>query len=375
MTTRPFAVAWLPLLLLMLGCPAQERLLPLADDILHGPGSGKPGDDDDDDDTQGDSVTILRPEEGSLVANPVNFEFQVTGSVQTVEFFCDGHALQDEPIQVGPGLQVHTYEFSGINEERTVDLLGYNATGQEIVSDDVAFTPAEGLLPEPPGFNGYVARAINDWSTYPKNGTYPYCWSYYGDECGDMWGMIWGLWYVGEDIFPGGLDCFCSGHTLEVFFDAFERWQADNGEPITTPYGDLTVGSVDVGDFYQYWQGFGVATYASAADAFEDAGIGEHVYEEDWGDAQTGDFVNLSRDTGSGHSVIFVDWVWEGGNIAGLRYYGCNGSGDSNPDPDDPSNTSSNSGPSFVTEYFTGYGGSVLTNYLFIGHPYDPTDL
>ena len=380
------SLALLPLLLF--GCPPDppDDDGPLggqnADDDTAMPDDDMADDDTADDDTADDddaapaALTILYPEEADQAPDPVTFDFEVTDSrVRTVEFLVDDWPLQDAPIEVEPGIHSHTYDFYGVNYTRTVDLVGYDGTGAEVAWDQVSFVPADGMIPPQPGFNDYVAEAINDWSVYPKDGTYPYCWSYYGDECGDMWGQIWGVWYLGEHVFDGGLDCFCSGHTLEVFFDAYERWQADNGAPVSQAYGDLTVDDVDVGDFYQFWQGFGVTYEASAADAFESAGIGTNVYEEDWDDVITGDFVNLSRDTGTGHSVVFVEWVYDGMHRAGLRYYGCNGSGDSHPDPDDPHNDSGVSGPSFVTEYFTDFGGHVLTNYVFIGHPYDPGHL
>ena len=61
--------------------------------------------------------------------------------------------------------------------------------------------------------------------------------------------------------------------------------------------------------------------------------------------------------------------------MTGLRYYSCNGSGDSHPDPGDPENSSGNSGPSFITEMFSGHGGSVLPSYVFIGHTFDPAEI
>jgi hypothetical protein len=70
--------------------------------------------------------------------------------------------------------------------------------------------------------------------------------------------------------------------------------------------------------------------------------------------------------------VIFLAWIMDGTERVGLRYYGCNGSADACPDPDDPLNSPDNSGPSFQTEYFDGHGGTVLPSYLFIGRPTMP---
>jgi hypothetical protein len=371
--TRPANVL---LLALLAGCsPADPRL---ARHVPEGPPDSPPPDPDtgepDPDDPQ---VALLAPTAGEVVENPVTFRFETTGTgeIQTVVFTCEGYRLHEDPIPVTPGIATFTHDFTGVNYERRVELTGHDADGVAVSQAHVAFIPDEGWLPPEAGFNGYVVLAINDTALYPKDGTYPYCWSYYGDDCGDMWGQIWGGWYLGEHLFDGGEDCFCSGHTIEMFLDAYQRYQELNDLEIWEGYGALTLDDVDLGAFYQHWQGYGVASTASAANAFESAGIGEELPESRWDEATTGDFVNLSRSTGTGHSVIFVDWVWDGGERVGLRYYGCNGGGDSHPDPEDPDNVGDVSGPSFVTEYFYGHGGSVLTNYLFIGHPWDPATL
>jgi hypothetical protein len=237
-------------------------------------------------------------------------------------------------------------------------------------------------IPDQPGFNHYTIAAINDASRYPKDGTYPYCWESTGDTCGGHWGMVHDGAYGGDVLFDGGGDCFCSGHTLEIFLRAYQLWLEDNGVAEGTPFtcGSHTLGEGAIdpygdedGVFYQYWQGYGVTSEASSADAFEWAGIGENLYEADWDDVLPGDYVNLSRSTGSGHAVIFVDWIEEGGAKVGLRYYGCNGSGESCPDPDDPLNSEGNSGPSYNTELFEGSGGTVLPEALFVGRAFLPT--
>jgi len=321
-------------------------------------------------------VQILFPEEGDEVDNPVTFELDAGGGVVSLELYCDDWPLQDEPFSAQQ--EIHSYEFSGVNYERTAVLVGLDADNAEVAEDQVTFTPVEEscVLPDQPGFNHYTIQAINDWSLYPKDGTYPYCWAYFGDSCGADWGQIHDGRYGDEMLFPGGGDCFCSGHTLEIFLMAYRLWLLDHdlSESVLFEHSGntLSIDSVDLGDFYQHWQGFGVASYASAANAFETAGIGENVYQDYWDEVLPGDFVNLSRSNSTGHAVIFAGWIVESGEKVGLRYYGCNGSGSSCPDPDDPENTTGNSGPSYVTEYFEGYGGNVLPGYLFIGRVFLP---
>jgi hypothetical protein len=322
-------------------------------------------------------ISILFPEEGALEPNPVTFLFEAGGGVVQVTFVIDGWELPDMPVPADPGS--YTYRFNGVNFERHVLVVGLDGSGVELASDEVTFTPtAVGCsIPDQEGFNHYTVAAINDSGYYPKDGTYPYCWSGYGDECNAPWGQIYDGMYAGELLFPGGGDCFCSGHTLEIFLRAYRIWQMENGvleDTLFTVEGStLTVDDVDIGDFYQRWQGFGVASTASSADAFEMAGIGQNIYEEEWDAVLPGDYVNLSRTTGSGHAVIFVDWIVEDGVKVGLRYYGCNTSGDSCPDPDDPENMGGMSGPGFKTERFSDYGGTVMPVYLFIGRVFMPT--
>jgi hypothetical protein len=323
-------------------------------------------------------VEILSPADGAFAPNPVEFAFAAGGGVATVELFADGvYPLQDAPLPADQGS--HVYEFANVDALREVTLIGYDGGGVEVAEDAVGIVPiwAECAIPEQDGFNRYTVEAINDGIRFPRDGTYPYCWAYYGDVCGDSWGQIYDGIYAGATLFGGGGDCFCSGHTLEIFLDAWRRYREENGLADAALFevdgSTLTLDAVDVGDFYQWWQGFGVATYASSADAFESQGIGENIYEAQWDAVLPGDYVNLSRSTGSGHSVIFVGWVTDGATKIGLRYYGCNGAGDSCADAASPHNVAGVSGPSFNTELFDGYGGTVLPAYLFIGRVYEPT--
>jgi hypothetical protein len=365
-------------LLGLLGCerdPRDGRHVP------EGVGPGEVPDDPDPDtgdpDPDGAYVDITSPSRGEVADNPVTFQYEVMafGEITELVFSCEGDQLHADPIPVQAATGSFAYDFTGVNYERTVKLTGYDADGEAVSQDSVRFIPDEGYLEDPGDFNTWVVRSINDTSLYPKDSTYPFCWSYYGDDCGEIWGQVWGGWYGGEQLFPPSYDCFCSGHTLEIFLNSWERYQEEMGLAPHEGYGSLTVDSVDLGDFYQHWQGYGVATYASAALAFEDAGIGEMLPESRWDEATTGDFTNLSRSTGTGHAVIFIDWIIEGGERVGLRYYGCNGWADSHPDPDDPDNISGITGPSFHSEYFYDYGGTVIPAYLFIGSLHDPASL
>ena len=315
---------------------------------------------------EGPFVEFLSPVDGEIAHNPVTFKFQAGNGVVTVALFADDFPLQSKPFDASTG--IHEYDFTGVNVLRLVVAEGYSETGQLLAEDAVEFIASEGYLVEPEGFNAFVVRSINDWGQFPKNGTYPYCWK----DCPDSMGMVHATTYLGELLWEGEGSCFCTGHTLEVFLDAIRLRQVEYGLGEDEQFGNLTWDSVHGGDFYQHWQGYGVATEASSANAFEEAEIGFNLYEEEWGQVLPGDFVNLSRTNGTGHAVIFISWVREGETIVGLRYYGCNSSADSHPDPNDPSLMSDVSGPSFQTEKFNDFGGKVIPAYLFIGHIVDP---
>ncbi len=307
------------------------------------------------------------------MVNPVTFRWRAGSGVATVTLAVNGTKIHRGQLPADQGSL--TYDFSPGGSQMTAVLTGYDPDQLEVASDQIRFTPLATLCPMDPetGFNGYVVEAINDWNVFPRDGTYPYCWT---GDCGGPWGQIHDGYYAGDLVFVGGEDCFCSGHTLELFLRAFDLFLQDNDLPDTTLFthdaNKLTLDDLYLGEFYQYWQGWGVTDYASAADALVWEGIGVELLEEDWPEVRPGDFVNIWRTNGSGHSVIFVNWIEEDGLVVGFRYYGCNTSGDRCPDPDDPANDRGISGPSFDEEYFEWAGGDVIPELLFIGRPFLP---
>ncbi len=313
------------------------------------------------------TVTITSPADGLVLPNPITFEYTTSSGIFRVAFYVDGFPMQDQPFIPE---RRYAYRFAGVNVLRRVELVGLSEDGREIARDTIRILPSAGYIVEPPGFNRYVIRAINDWVLYPKDGRYPYCWR----ECPGTVGMIHDTSYLGEVRWTGDGHCVCTGHTLEIFLDAYRRWQAESGAPQDLPFGALTRDQLRR-EFYQFWQGYKVTESASCADALEVAGIGYNLYPEQWNDAQAGDFMNISRTNGTGHAVIFIKWVTDReDNIVGIRYYGCNRQGDSHPDPADPANRKV-SGPSFKTEKFDGWGGSLIPSYVFLGRVLDPSVL
>jgi len=89
--------------------------------------------------------------------------------------------------------------------------------------------------------------------------------------------------------------------------------------------------------------------------AMERLRIGREVQPSE---AKAGDFVIFTRDIGSGHSAVFLDWVFEKDVVVGFRYR------TSQPETDGIANR---------VEYFTTSGytqGHVLPQWFFLGRMY-----
>lgn len=173
----------------------------------------------------------------------------------------------------------------------------------------------DGSLPE---FNRLVLEEI---ATYRMDGTHGYWWpnarqmrETLGEDA-RFHGVTRDLYLGGQRVAHGEPDgrTFCCGVTLEAFHAAYLRWIEENGEP-----GGTALTPENWADFMRYWfvlekNGPGPSL------ALEEFGLGRTINPED---ALPGDFVQIWRRQGSGHSVIFLSWVRdEEGEISGFRYW------------------------------------------------------
>lgn len=113
---------------------------------------------------------------------------------------------------------------------------------------------------------------------------------------------------------------YCSGFTFTVAMAVAERRGLLAGKSLA-----------DVKAFQKDWYGASEkGRETQCAYAVEHLGVGKAVPIDD---ARPGDFVQIWRVPGkttkaSGHSVVFVDWVIEGGEKVGLKYRSSQGSTD-----------------------------------------------
>jgi len=125
--------------------------------------------------------------------------------------------------------------------------------------------------------------------------------------------------HQGQLILSKGAKVYCSGLTFAAVMLAAEQ---------AGLLKDKTVAQIRA--FQKAWYGGAGDIERQQGPAMEALGIGRNVPADQ---AQPGDFVQLWRTNRSGHSVVFLDWLREGGRIVGFRYRSAqpstNGVGDS----------------------------------------------
>lgn len=146
--------------------------------------------------------------------------------------------------------------------------------------------------------------------TYPTDGSYGYHWP----KDSSWEGTTQDLFYRGVKICTGDPQkrSYCCGLTYEVFVRSHQS------------LGRESIGTLSVGQMHELrrrW--FGDSTQIPdrrklVQEALTTMGLGRPVAMDD---AKPGDFVQLWRHNGSGHSAIFLEWVRDGGRIVGITYW------------------------------------------------------
>ncbi|RME71648.1 MAG: hypothetical protein D6776_09925 [Planctomycetota bacterium] len=166
----------------------------------------------------------------------------------------------------------------------------------------------------PPARKALNPHVLAILRSYPTDGTHRYWWP----KDGRYDGVSRTLRYDGEVVArgePGGRT-FCCGLTFEVWLRACERAHRHRGKA-----GPLRLAGIDAAGMRRLRSAWYCAAggLAGPEDALVPRGLGYRIRRLE--DARPGDFVQLWRHSGSGHSVIFLAWVREGGRIVGMRYW------------------------------------------------------
>lgn len=178
--------------------------------------------------------------------------------------------------------------------------------------------------PHLPGTGEFNQAVLDVIVSYPTDGKHGYWWP----KEGGWLGTTRDLKYGGKTIAVGDPlgRCYCSGITFEAFFRAWEAWSGQDSD-------SLRIGNMDVpaiNRFRKLWYGADSSAGKEAQRktlqyALTSMDLGSVV--GDLNDAKPGDFVQLWRANGGGHSAVFLSWVREaGGSISRIRYWSSQGS-------------------------------------------------
>ena len=195
-------------------------------------------------------------------------------------------------------------------------------------------------------FNEYSIEISEE---YPRDGTHTYSW------IDTYTGVTRDLYYKNIRIARanpnGSKSCFCCGLTFEDFFRSIMRLNNDLD-------ARKSVNAMSVEDmiyfinlwFVEYTWGDGPGI------AMESFGIGDRITDKKL--VKEGDYLQFWRTTGSGHSVIFINWVESAvGDTIGIRYW---------------STQTSTNGINYNIEYYDGCGGRVDPDILFFSRIRSP---
>jgi chitodextrinase len=262
-----------------------------------------------------------------------------------------GYEVYNGINKVGATTIATDFMVTGLNAEtnytftiKAKDTLGNVSAASNSVSVDTEAQAAVNQI----SLNSYVAKVI---STY-EIGKYTYL---LNNDYAHYNGVTQDIAYKGTTLLranpDGSKSSHCVGLTFEVFFKAM---QARNINAGISKDNFNNMSSENMTDFMLTWYA-ALGTPKSQGDqlasAIEKYGLGTRITNLE--EVRTGDFIDFSRTTSSGHTAVFINWIRDNNNIIGFKYWS--------------SNVSTN-GINYKEEYFSDNGnGTVDRSQLYIG--------
>jgi hypothetical protein len=194
---------------------------------------------------------------------------------------------------------------------RSIIMAALLATGALALADDAKAPP----LPSAGEFSKVLLEVAR---SYPTDGTHKYHWP----KTGSWTGTTRDLVYMETKVCDGDPEkrCYCCGITFEVFFRAYEKYC----EKAKKPFRILELDAKGVGDLRREWFGPTAKDRTTLQKAITKFKLGREVKLED---AREGDFCQLWRHDGSGHSVIVLELEKDSkGKPVSLKYWSAQGS-------------------------------------------------
>ncbi len=291
-------------------------------------------------------VSLVHPSDNSHPINPVQFSVSAAPLVEEIELFANGNSIGT----VGDN-GILTYEFPTTGAERTIEARGYDSEGTTIATDTLEITPESAEDVPSSSFNDLILDLLPE---YPESSNIEYYW-----PAGEDWsGSTRDIYYKNELVAnDGGYHaCFCVGLTWEIYLRAWQEMDLATGGT------GNNLNSMTVDDVLEMQDDWFVRDLDGPGQsvALPNYGLGTEV--ESFADWQPGDFIQFWRNNGSGHNVIFIDWVLdEDNNRLGFEYFSCNGE-------------SSTDGPGYNEEYFGAGSSKIDASLTYAGRAYMPED-
>lgn len=199
--------------------------------------------------------------------------------------------------------------------------------------------------------NSYVLDVIKTYA----GGNYPYL---LNDDYANYNGVTENLYYKGKVILKanpiGNKASFCSGITFEVFFKAMQN----RNKKLGLSSDDFNGMSCDqLLDFILTWYvANGNKKTNNVSIAVEKYGIGKSI--TNFENVRAGDFMDVSREDNTGHTVVFLNWLRdESGRIIGLKYWSSQESTNGISDKEEYFNVTDSNGQKY---------GNVMINTVYI---------
>lgn len=291
-------------------------------------------------------VSVTSPADGATVVNPVQFTVAASDDVDSIEILADDWSLG----RVAPG-EILSYAFGGTGYARAIEARAYDSSGTEVAVDRMTVTVEASTPPKASSFNEKVMALLRE---YPTDSSINYYWPRGVDWSGSTRDILYRDALVADD--GGYSSCFCVGMTWELYLRAWLEIDAAEGGDGSDLHG---LAADDVLDLRVDWFVRDIRGPGASA-AYENYGLGVEIASfDDW---LPGDFIQFWRHSGTGHNVVFIDWVTDSrGARVGFQYWACSG-------------TASTDGPGYNEEYFGSGGSAIDPMYTFGSRAYMPED-
>lgn len=171
-----------------------------------------------------------------------------------------------------------------------------------------------------PDLNSFVLDVIGTYEI----GKYPYL---LNNDYANYNGVTTNIVYQGTLLAKAHPSGNRASHCVGITFEVFVRAMRERNKTLGIPQDDFNgMSAEDLREFMLTWYvASGSKKNSNIVVAVEKYGVGTGITRLE--DAKPGDFVDISRENGTGHTTVFINWVKENNKIIGIKYWSSQGSG------------------------------------------------